>query len=89
MVVDVSTVTARNCVVTTGLHGFGGEDGVQAVSIRLLVDPGAYCGEHVAVDFEAFVAEGWVVEDAHYVGHYFLDWDAWVLPCVENASENC
>jgi hypothetical protein len=54
--------------------------------VRLLVYPFAYCIEHVAVDFDRFVAQSGVVEGAQDVGHYFVHGNAWVLPGVDYAG---
>jgi hypothetical protein len=89
VIVNVSAATAGSCVVAAGFYGFGGKNRVQVVAVGLLVDPVADCGEHVAVNFDAFVAEGGMVEDAYNVGHYFFHWDTWVLPGEEHTSKSC
>jgi hypothetical protein len=56
------------------------------VAVGLFVSPFSYGVVHVALDFDTFVAEGWVVEGAEDVAHYFVDGDTWVLPSVEDSS---
>jgi hypothetical protein len=56
------------------------------VAVRLLVDPGADGGEHVAVNFEVLITQSWVMEDAEDIGHDFFDGNTWVLPCKEDSS---
>jgi hypothetical protein len=82
----VKTFFAGGLVVSTSFDKFGGEDVVQSIAVRLFFCPFSHSVEHVAVDFDGFVAEGGVVESAEDVDHYFVDLDSGVLPCVENAG---
>jgi hypothetical protein len=61
---------------------------VDVTAVRVLVDPLPDGVEHVAVDLEAFVTSGGVVEDANDVVYYLVYWDAWVFPSVNNTAEN-
>jgi hypothetical protein len=80
---------ATGCMVVAGFYGLRGEDGVEIMSVGLLVDPRTDCGEHVAVDFEMFITESRVVEGAEDIGHYFFDWYTGVFPCIENPPGHC
>jgi len=73
-------------VVVAILYGLGGEDGVQRVGVGLLFHPFPDCVEHVAVDFEGFVAQGGVVKCAEDVVQYFVDGNTRVFPSVEDTA---
>lgn len=73
-------------VVAAFLDGRAVQEPVDLATVRLLVCPRLDGAEHCAVDLDGLVAERGVVEDAEDVIHHFLDWDAWVLPCVEDSS---
>jgi hypothetical protein len=50
-----------------GFYGGRGEDIVKVMTVRLLVYPFTDCVEHVSLDFEGFISQGWVVEDSEDV----------------------
>lgn len=67
-------------------HRLGAQDVVEVMTIGLFVDPSSNRGKHVSMDFDMLIAQGWVVKDAKYVSHDFVDWNSWVLPCIENTT---
>jgi hypothetical protein len=67
-------------------HGLRGEDGVELVATGMLVRPFLDGVEHVSLDSDVFVAECGVVEGLEDVVDYFINWDARVLPSVQDTS---
>jgi hypothetical protein len=65
-------------------HGLRGEDGVELVAAGMLVRPFLDGVEHVSLDSDVFVAECGVVEGLEDVVDYFINWDARVLPSVQD-----
>ena len=87
-VVVCTALFAADFVILSSLNKSRAEDAVEIVGVGLLLYPLAYGVEHVPVDFDALVAECGVVECAEDVLHYFFDWDARVLPSVDNSKSN-
>jgi hypothetical protein len=56
MNISIDGFAAKGFVVVATFNGFRGEDKVEALPVGLFVDPGSYCGEHLTLDFDAFVA---------------------------------
>lgn len=53
---------------------------------RVLVGPLPHSLEHVLLDLDVFVADGWVVKGAEDVIDDFIHWHACVLPGVQHAA---
>ena len=56
------------------------------MSIWLFFYPLSDSSKHVSMDFEVFVAESRMMEDVKDVPHDFINWNARILPGIENTS---
>lgn len=74
-------------VVFTCADGFRTEDIVEVVApVGEALDPLFDGAVHFSVKLELRVAEGWVVEDTADVVEYLIDWNVWMVPCVDDAG---
>lgn len=74
-------------VVLAGLDGRGAEDGGEFMMAGVALCPLLDGVEHVALDLNVVVSDGWVVECAEDVVDDFVNGDAGVFPSIENATE--
>lgn len=86
MIMNSFRSTRSFFVIATCFYRGGREDVIEIVSIWLLFDPLSDSSKHVSVNFEVLVAESGMVEDVKNVLHDFINWDAGVLPGIENTS---
>ena len=56
------------------------------MGIWLFFYPLSNSSEHVSMNFEVFVAESRMVEDVKNILHDFINWNARILPGIENTS---
>jgi hypothetical protein len=59
---------------------------IQLVATRMLVNPVLDGVEHVALDFDAIVSQGWMVEGSQDIVDDLVHGHARVLPGIEDAS---
>lgn len=75
-----------NDVVAAGFDALGGEEGVDLVAPRVVVGPLADSVEHVFLDLDVLVTNGWVVKRAEDVVDDFVDGNTGIFPGVEDAA---
>lgn len=80
------THAGREDVVVAFLDGARGQELVELAALRRLLCPGADRVKHFALDLDAVVADGGVVEGAEDVVDDFVDRDAGVFPGVDDAA---
>lgn len=76
----------REDVVVAFLDGARGQELVELAAVGGLLGPSADGVEHFALDLDAVVADGGVVEGAEDVVDDFVDGDAGVFPGVDDAA---
>jgi len=73
-------------VVLAVLYRFGAEEVGKLVALRVLVVPFTHRVVHVALDLDALVTEGRVVEGLEDVIDDFIHGDVGILPSKENTT---
>lgn len=73
-------------MVLSVLDGFRTQRAVQIVVTRVFVGPLPHGVEHVLLDLDVFIADGWVVKGAEDVVDDFIHWHGCVLPGVQHAA---
>lgn len=73
-------------VIFAQSDGFRGQETVDVVPARMLINPGLYSAKHILLDLHVSTAECWVVECAQYVVGNFIYGGVGVLPCIENTA---
>ena len=73
-------------MVFSVLDGFGSQNVVQLVAAGVLVSPLANRTEHVAVDLDALISNGRVVESANDIIDDLIYGDTRVFPSIQNTT---
>lgn len=81
-----STARLVENVVLALLNGFRRENAIEFVTAGVFVSPGANGFEHIALDLDAVVAQGGVVESAQDIVHDLVDGDVGVVPSKQDAT---
>lgn len=75
-VIVAGLLVRSNYVVLSVLNGFRAQRGVEVVAPRVLVGPLPHGVEHVLLNLDVLVADGWVVKGAEHVVDDFVYWHA-------------
>lgn len=79
-------VLPRLYMVFAALDGLGPENVIQLVAAGVLVGPLADRTEHVAVDLDPLISNGWVVECANDIVDDLVYRDTRVFPGIQNTT---
>lgn len=82
-------VLSRLYMVFSVLDGLGSQNVVQLVAAGILIGPLANRTEHVAVDLDALISNGRVVESANDIIDDLIYGDTRIFPSIQNTTGMC
>ena len=73
-------------MILSVVDGLRAEDTIKVAATRVLVCPLPDGVEHLSLDLDTFIPNGWMMESSDDIIHNFVNRYARVLPCVQDTS---
>jgi hypothetical protein len=84
----VANIFFSEClVVLSSSDGSRTENAIQIMGVWLLLDPFSNSIEHISMDFDTLVPQGWVVEYSKDIIHHLINQYSWMLPRIKNTTK--